>query len=255
MQGLPSSYCDWFLGCPAVERKNGFPRTLTSGERRANLQLRGHRPRTPHAAAGEHRVPEPFGAGAGLARARRGVAFAHLRDRRGAAVRNATVGAPARPARRAPRHGAGAGKSPRPDRGRLGRRPGRQRHERRRGGDDRACELGGGRPCPGARPRLSLLRSRGAACRRERPPPRLRRSATRGRIGPRRHARADRRRDSRRLSREPECDARLSRRKRPLGSPVAGRERDRARGRRARPSGRRCHRSRSRSVASPSWRC
>ena len=49
--------------------------------------------------------------------------------------------------------------------------PGRQRHEGRRGGDDRARELGRGRPCPGARPRLSLLRSRGAARRTRAPCP------------------------------------------------------------------------------------
>src|SRR6476660_634470 len=58
------------LGCPALKWKNGFPRTLTSGERRANLQLRGHRSRTPNAGPGEHPVSEPCRAQAARPRAR-----------------------------------------------------------------------------------------------------------------------------------------------------------------------------------------
>ena len=53
-------------------------------------------------------------------------------DGDGALLRAATPAAAARPARRAPRHGAGAGQPARPDRGRRRARPRRERHEGRR---------------------------------------------------------------------------------------------------------------------------
>ena len=129
-------------------------------------------------------------------------------------------GAAARAARRPPRHRAAAGQPPRPDRGRL-RCVGLGASDMK-GGLAVMIELARwvARAAPGARlrPRLPLLRPRGAAGRGERAPARVRRGAARPRIEPRRRARADRQRDPRRLPRQPQRDGRLPRRERPLGA-------------------------------------
>ena len=111
------------------------------------------------------------------------------------------------------------------DRGRLGRRPRRDRHEGRRRGDDRARARG-------RAVRLPLLR-RARSC----PPARARcraSSSSTASTPTSSYARADGQHDPGRLSRQPQRAARLPRDERALREAVARRQRDHARRRRAR---------------------
>ena len=241
---VASSYC-FPRGAPL----NAFPRTLTKRVHTANLRCRGTS-RTPHARADRHPV------------------------RRAARRRHCSTTWPTwcrfrsstRPTRRCcSRRSAPSARSScspgtstpfRPQDNLPGRIEdgwvvglGASDMKGGRRGDGRARALGGRAARRSALDlALPLLRARGAARRGERPAARLRRGAARARVRPRRHARADRQRDPRRLPRQPQRDADFQRRERPLGAALAGRERDRARGRGARARWSRCRRSRSRSA-------
>ncbi len=133
----------------------------------------------------------------------------------------------ARRARRALRHRASAGQPPGPDRRRLGRGAGRERHE---GGRRRAARAGArpGRRArrDGRRSRAARLRARGAARERKPAAGSLRGYAAPARGRARDPARAHRWDDRGRLRRQPQRPARLPRHERPLRPSVAGRERD-----------------------------